>query len=94
MDETMMELVDTMQENRVAQSSIVVGVLMHMNRKSANVCAKNADDINKLLAFFKECKKNNKQFYWDAQLGEQGERLMWVDDINPKEQEHEQTREA
>ncbi|KAF0919099.1 hypothetical protein E2562_028385 [Oryza meyeriana var. granulata] len=73
MDETMMEFIDTMQENRVAQSNIVAGVLMHMNRKVANVCAENADDINKLLAFFNECKKNNNQFYWDAQLDEQGD---------------------
>ncbi|KAF0929019.1 hypothetical protein E2562_011103 [Oryza meyeriana var. granulata] len=36
MDETMMEFIDNMQENRVAQSNIVVGVLMHMNRKAAN----------------------------------------------------------
>ncbi|KAF0927627.1 hypothetical protein E2562_035234, partial [Oryza meyeriana var. granulata] len=36
-----------------------------MNRKATNVRAENANDINKLLAFFKECKKNNKQFYWD-----------------------------
>ncbi|KAF0909524.1 hypothetical protein E2562_037096 [Oryza meyeriana var. granulata] len=54
MDETMMEFIDTMQENRVAQSSIVAGVLMHMNRKAANVHAENANNINKLLAFFKE----------------------------------------
>ncbi|KAF0908974.1 hypothetical protein E2562_030269 [Oryza meyeriana var. granulata] len=59
MDETMMEFIDTMQENHVTQSNIVAGVLMHMNRKAANVRAENVDDINNLLAFFKECKKNN-----------------------------------
>ncbi|KAF0922662.1 hypothetical protein E2562_001060 [Oryza meyeriana var. granulata] len=54
MDEAMMEFIDTMQENHVTQSSIYTGVLMHMNRKASNVRAENADNINKLLAFFKE----------------------------------------
>ncbi|KAF0916570.1 hypothetical protein E2562_007645 [Oryza meyeriana var. granulata] len=61
-----MEFINTMQENRMAHSSIVAGVLVHMNRMAANMHAENSDDINKLLAFLKECKKNNNQFYWDA----------------------------
>ncbi|KAF0921083.1 hypothetical protein E2562_038467 [Oryza meyeriana var. granulata] len=60
-----MEFIDTMQENRVAQSSIVVSWCSYApnaDKKAANVRAENADDIDKLLAFFKECKKNNNQF--------------------------------
>ncbi|KAF2926804.1 hypothetical protein DAI22_06g156200 [Oryza sativa Japonica Group] len=72
-DDTLMEFVDTMQQCRVPQSS-VMGVLSDMhgdcetipfttrdleNRKTANVREENADDISKLLNFFNECKKDN-----------------------------------
>nr|XP_025883004.1 uncharacterized protein LOC112939687 [Oryza sativa Japonica Group] len=81
-----MEFVDTMQQSRVPNSSIV-GVLSDMhggrenipfttrdleNRKAANVRAENADDISKLLEFFKECKKENPKFYWDIKVDEEG----------------------
>jgi hypothetical protein len=43
-----------------------------MCRKAANVRAENADDISKLLEFFKECKKENPKFYWDIKVDEEG----------------------
>ncbi|BAF19551.1 Os06g0475800 [Oryza sativa Japonica Group] len=85
-DDTLMEFVDTMQQCRVPQSS-VMGVLSDMhgdcetipfttrdleNRKTANVREENADDISKLLNFFNECKKDNPKFYWDIKTYEEG----------------------
>jgi hypothetical protein len=38
-----------------------------------------ADDINKLFAFFSECKMQNSKFYWDMQLDEDGvvKNIFW-----------------
>jgi hypothetical protein len=35
-------------------------------RKAEFVCEEREDDINKLLEFFRRCKRSNEFFYWDA----------------------------
>ena len=35
-------------------------------RKVEKVREERDDDLNKLLQFFRECKKNNEHFYWDV----------------------------
>jgi hypothetical protein len=34
--------------------------------KAAKPREEREDDLNKLLQFFRECKENNKHFYWDV----------------------------
>jgi hypothetical protein len=48
-------------------------------RRAANKRAEMADDINKLFAFFSECKMQNSKFYWDMQLDEDGvvKNIFW-----------------
>ncbi|XP_066347563.1 putative protein FAR1-RELATED SEQUENCE 10 [Miscanthus floridulus] len=36
------------------------------NMKAAKAREEREDDLNKLLLFFRECKENNKYFYWDV----------------------------
>ncbi|CAL5049424.1 unnamed protein product [Urochloa decumbens] len=36
------------------------------NKKSEYARSERDDDLNKLLQFFRECKKNNDHFYWDV----------------------------
>jgi hypothetical protein len=36
------------------------------HKKAAKAREEREDDLNKLLQFFRECKKNNKYFYWDV----------------------------
>ncbi|CAL4981349.1 unnamed protein product [Urochloa decumbens] len=49
------------------------------NRKAANVRAEHADDINKLIEFFKECEAHNLQFRWEPKLDSEGviHSLFW-----------------
>ncbi|XP_066323332.1 protein FAR1-RELATED SEQUENCE 5-like [Miscanthus floridulus] len=40
------------------------------NMKAAKAREEREDDLNKLLQFFRECKENNKYFYWDVDRAE------------------------
>ncbi|CAD6226630.1 unnamed protein product [Miscanthus lutarioriparius] len=76
----LLEYVDDLQSNDVPNHSIR-NILRDMhggeeniamtdrdlkNRKTANMRAEHANDVNKLLEFFKDCEAENPQFRWEA----------------------------
>lgn len=48
-------------------------------RKATNVREEHADDINKLIEFFKDCEAQNPQFRWEPKLDSEGviHSLFW-----------------
>uniref|UniRef100_J3KVF6 Uncharacterized protein n=1 Tax=Oryza brachyantha TaxID=4533 RepID=J3KVF6_ORYBR len=91
-DNTVMQLMDMMQESHVTQNCRI-GVLFELhgqdnvpfttrdieNRKAANVRKEKVDNIKKLLNFFNQCTLQNPKFYWDTKLDEHGvtKNLFW-----------------
>ncbi|KAG2606332.1 hypothetical protein PVAP13_4NG226311 [Panicum virgatum] len=81
-DPSVMNLVDTMHASQVPHPNVmrvlrsVAGGVenLHLterdvqNRRAAHVREERMDDIPKLLAFFRECKANNPQFFYEFQL--------------------------
>jgi hypothetical protein len=48
-------------------------------RKAATAREQKADDINKMVAYFQQCKEENQQFFWDFECDEECviQNLFW-----------------